>query len=213
MPTSNGKSRSLTDLTLRNRQFMKVAPRCIGAISNASLALLNGMVGFSQPSLWEQTLAGYFAILCFMGSFVVACSVKPDRHSERTVMIVCGIAIIVLAAAIAFVKYLIIGESHQEPYPPIVMLFFVTFAFITAAITIVDAFKARNGNGYQQAILRISIASMLGAMTITEMQMLSTFGTPADAFAAFGIETASGAVFVLLLLLMGISLIAKARKA
>jgi hypothetical protein len=212
MSASNREHRSLIDLTLRNQQFMRVAPLCIGAIVNAVLAIFNGVVGFSQSLLWEQSMAVYFAILCFMGSYVAACSIKPERHSERNVMMVCGISIIVLAVSIAFVKYLIIGESHKEAYHPYVMIFLAAFTFATAAIAIADAFKARNGNGYQQAFLRVSIASMLGAMMILEMQMLSTFAGPADASAAFAIEVASGAAFVLLLLLMGVSLIAKSRR-
>ena len=212
MPASNHKRRSPIDITLRNQQFMKVAPLCAGAVVNVALALFSGMVGFSQSSLWEQSMAVYYAILCFMGSFVAACSIKPERHSERNVMMVCGISIIVLAASIAFVKYLIIGESHKDALHPYLMILLAAFTFATAAIAIVNAFKARKGDGYQQAFLRISIASMLGAMMILEMQMLSTFAGPADASTAFGIETASGAAFVLLLLLMGISLIAKSRK-
>lgn len=210
---SSRKRRSLIDLTLRNQQFMRIAPLCIGAIVNAVLALFNGVVGFSQSSLWEQSMAVYFAILCFMGSFVAACSIKPERHSERSVMMVCGISIIVLAASMAFVKYLIIGQSHYEVLHPYVMIFLAAFTFVTAVISIVDATKARNGNGYQQAFLRISISSMLGAMMVLEMQMLGTFAGPADASAAFAIEVASGAAFVLLLLLMGVSLIAKSRRA
>ena len=212
MPASNHKRRSPIDITLRNQQFMKVAPLCAGAVVTVALALFSGMVGFSQSSLWEQSMAVYYAILCFMGSFVAACSIKPERHSERNVMMVCGISIIVLAASIAFVKYLIIGESHKDALHPYLMILLAAFTFATAAIAIVNAFKARKGDGYQQAFLRISIASMLGAMMILEMQMLSTFAGPADASTAFGIETASGAAFVLLLLLMGISLIAKSRK-
>ena len=213
MPTSNRKRRSLIDLTLRNQRFMQLAPLCVGALVNAVLAIFNGVVGLSRSLLWEQTMAVYFAILCFMGSFVAACTIKPERHSARNVMMVCGISIIVLAVSIAFIKYLIIGESHKEALHPYIMIFMAAFTFATAAIAIVDAFKARKGDGYQQAFLRISIASMLGAMMILEMQMLSTLAGPADASTAFAIETASGAVFVLLLLLMGVSLIAKSRRA
>lgn len=213
MSTTNRKRRSLIDLTLRNQQFMQVAPRCIGAVMNAVLAIFNGVVGFSQSSLWEQSMAVFFAILCFMGSFAAACSVKPERHSARSVMVVCGVSIIVLAASMAFIKYLIIGKLHYDALHPYAMILLAAFTFVTAAIAIVDAFKARNGNGYQQAFLRISIASMLGAIMTLEMQMLGTFAGPADASTAFGIETASGVVFVLLLLLMGVSLITKSRRA
>ena len=213
MSASNRERRSLIDLTLRNQQFMRVAPLCIGAVVNAVLAVFNGVVGFSQSSLWGQTMAGYFAILCFMGSYVAACSIKPERHSERTVMAVCGISIIVLAVSVAFVKYLIVGESHKEALHPYVMILMAAFTFVTAAIAVVDATKARKGDGYRQAFLRISVASTLGAMMILEMQMLSTFAAPDDASAAFWIEVVSGVVFVLLLLLMGVSLILESRRA
>lgn len=213
MSASNRRRTSLVDLTLRNQKFMEVAPLCAGTVVNFALALLNGVVGFSRSSLWEQSIAVYFAILCFMGSYVAVCSVKPEQHSVRTTMRVCGISIIVLGVSIAFVQYQIVGESHRDTFHPIIMILLATFTFVTAGITIVNAFIARKGNGYQQAFLRISIASMLGAMTITEMQMLGTFGGPADALAAFWIETISGAVFVLLLLLMGVSLIVKSNKA
>ena len=200
-------------LTLRDRQFMKAAPLCGGAAMNFTLAVFNGVVGFSQPSLWTLSMAAYFAVLCLMGSYVAVCTLKPERHSARSVMAVCGACIIILAASIAFLKYVTISESHNEELHPIVMIGMAAFTFATAAIAIVDATKARKGNGYQQAFLRISIASMLGAMMVLENQMLGTFAEPGEAATTFAIEAASGAAVVLLLLLMGVSLIRKSRKA
>ena len=199
-------------LTLRDRQFMKAAPLCGGAAMNFALAVFNGVVGFSQPSLWTLSMAAYFAVLCLMGSYVAVCTLKPERHSAQSAMAVCGACIIILAASIAFLKYVTISESHNEELHPIVMIGMAAFTFATVAIAIVDATKARKGNGYQQAFLRISIASMLGAMMVLENQMLGTFAEPCEAATTFAIEAASGAAVVLLLLLMGVSLIRKSRK-
>ena len=204
---------SIIYLTLRDQQFMKAVNLCSGAAMNCALAVFNGIVGFSQPSLWTQSMAAYFAVLCIMGSYVAVCTLKPERHSARSVMVVCGICIIGLAVSIAFIKYVAIGESHNEVLHPVVMIGMAAFTFATAAIAVVDATKARKGNGYQQAFLRISIASMLGAMMVLENQMLGTFAELSDAATTFAIEAASGAAVVLLLLSMGIWLIAKSKKA
>lgn len=53
---------------------------------------------------------------------------------------------------------------------------------------------------------------MLGALMMLEQQMLGTFGELTDTLTATTIEGVSGAVVVLLLLAMGVSLLAKARK-
>lgn len=213
MTASNDKGPSIVDLTLRNQQFMGVAPLCVGALANAGLAIFNGVVGFSQASLWTQSMAAYFVVLCIMGSYVAACTVKPERHPVSNVMTVCGVCIIVLAASIAFFQYLTISESRNEGLHPVAMVGMAAFTFLTAVIAIVDATKARKGDGYQQAFLRISIASMLGAMMVLEMQMLGTYAELTDASTTFALEAASGAVVVLLLLVMGVSLIVRSRKA
>lgn len=198
---------------LRNQQFRQDARQCFGAVLNAAFAIVNGVIGFSQSLLWEQSMAVYFAILCFMGSYVAACSIKPERHSVHRAMKVCGISIIALAISIAFIKYLIIGESHNEPYHPYVMILMAALTFASAGIAIADVFKTRNDYGYRYAFLGISVASTLGAMTITEMQMLSTFAGPDEPSTVFWIETISGIAFVLILLLIGTALIVKSRRS
>lgn len=213
MTTSSDKKPTIVDRTLRNPQFMKDAPLCVEALVNFVLAVFNVVVGIIESSLWPFTMAAYFAILCIMGSYVAACSIKPERHSERSVMAVCGICILALAVSITFVQFLNISESHNEPFHPFAMIGMAAFTFLTAVIAIVDATKARKGNGYQQAFLRISIASMLGAMIVLEMHMLGTHAELTDASTTFALEAATGAVMVLLLVLMGISLLLKSRKA
>lgn len=209
----NDTHRSLLDLTLRNASFMRAAPLCIGALFNFVLAVFNGVMGLLQSSHWSTMMAAYFLVLCIMGSYVAACTVRPERHPAHHVMRVCGVWIIVLAIAVVIFKCLSIGEGHNDANHPYLMILFAAFTFATAAIAIVDATKARKGGDYQQAFLRISIASMLGAMMITEMQMLGTFADLTDASTTAAIETASGAVVVLLLLLMGISLVRKSKRS
>ena len=47
-----------------------------------------------------MTMAVYFATLCFVGSFVALCSVRPERHSARGVMKARGVSIVVLAGSV-----------------------------------------------------------------------------------------------------------------
>lgn len=209
------KHRTLVDLTLRNERFKRVVLLCIGPALNSVLAIFNGIVAISQGSPWAGTLSGYFAVLCFMGSYVAACSIKPKENSARTVLTVCGVSIIILAMAITFIKCQVVGNSTNETLHPFAMIALAAFTFATAVTTIINATKARHGDSYRQAFLRISVASMLGALMMLEQQMLGTFGeiTDTSADTIIAIETASGAVVVLVLVAMGISLLAKARKA
>lgn len=124
----------------------------------------------------------------------------------------CGISIIVLAVAIAFIMYRVIGDLCNDVFHPFATIALAAFTFATAAKAIFDATKARHGDSHQQAFLRISVASMLGALMMLEQQMLGTFGELTDTLTATTIEGVSGAVVVLLLLAMGVSLLAKARK-
>ena len=212
MTASSNKGPTIVNATLRNPQFMGVAPLCVEALANGALAVFNCVLGISLSSLWTLSMAAYFAVLCIMGSYVAACTVKPERHTVKRVMVVCGVCIFALAVAIAFFKFMTISESHNDVLDPVVMIGTAAFTFATAVIAIVNATKARKGDGYQQAFLRISIASMLGAMMVLEMQMLGTFAELTDASTTFAIEAASGAVVVALLLSMGIWLIAKSGK-
>ena len=115
--------------------------------------------------------------------------------------------------AIAFINYQVVGYARNDVMHPFIMIGLAAFTFATAVMTIIDATKASRGDSYQQAFLRISVASMLGALMMLEQQMLGTFGELAETETIITIEIASGAAFVLILLAMGVSLLAKARKA
>lgn len=192
---------------------MKVAPLCLRTLLNTVLAVLNGITALTQSSLWHLSMMIFFIILTIMGSYVAVCINKPGMHSARKVMLACGIFIIYLAAATTFFKLITVGDALNDHLSPAFVIILAAITFATAIIAIVDAHKARKGNDYEQAYLRISIASMLGAMMTLEMHMLGTFAKPGQLSTVLGIEIVSGAVVVALLLSMGIWLIVKSRKA
>ena len=185
--------------------------RCAGTFFNLVLTIFNAVIAQSQNSLWNHAIAGYFAVLTIMGSVVIICMQHPDRHSARLVLTICALCFGALAIALGVLMAVCISQRHSERLPEFMMIALAAFTFGTTAMAVVDATRLHNGSPMQQVIARTSIAGAVGALLVLEIQMLGTFGDPSGQL-AFVIEAISGAVGVIIVLLMSGSLLKRARQ-
>ena len=196
---------------LHDSNFADLVMLCVGAFGNLALAVFNAVLWLMNPSLWLGAMTVYFVALVIMGSLVAASTGSNGRLSWRVVAAVCGVTLVVLAAIVAVIMYLCIAEGHNDALPEFAMIALAAFTFYNAVVAIISATKTRNGDLRQQTLLRVSLAGMIGAVLILEMQMFGTYAYLADPLVVIVTEAISGGVGALLLLLMGCSLIVKLR--
>ena len=194
---------------VRDAPYRDLVIRCAGTFFNLVLTIFNVALAQTQHTLWNHAMAGYFAVLTIMGSVVAVCMRHSERYSVRGVLAVNGIFFIALAIALGVLMGVCVGQRHREQLPEIVMILMATITFGMTVMGVVDATRMHNGSPLQQVIARVTIAGSVGALLVLEIQMLGTFGDPAGQL-AFTIEVISGAVAVLIVLLMGGSLLRRA---
>lgn len=202
------KTRALATRLVRDEPFRDLVIRCAGTFFNLVLVVFNVVMAQGKSSLWNHAMAGYFCVLTILGSYIAICMQHPKQHSAHRILRTCGFCLCALAIAFGVLMGVCIGEQHSERLNEIMVIALATLTFATTTIAVVDATRIHNGSPMQQAIARVSVASAIGALLVLEIQMLGTFGDPTSQL-AFVIEAISGAVAVLLVLLMGFSLLRK----
>jgi hypothetical protein len=118
----------------------------------------------------------------------------------------------VIVTLVAAIMYLCIVEGHNAALPEIAMIGVAAFTFYNVATAAITATRTRRGNLRQQTMLRVSVAGTIGAMLMLEMQMFGTYARLATPQLVAVMETVTGGVGALLVLLMGCSLLSKLRR-
>jgi len=197
------------DRFLHDRSFADLVTLCLGAFGNLVFVVFDAVLWWMNPSPWNGAMTIYFAALMVMGSLVAASTGSNGKLSWRTAAAACGVTLIALAIIVAVVMYLGIVKGYVDPPHEFLVIGVAAFTFYNAIVAIITAAKTRKGDLRQQTLLRVSIASAIGALLILEMQMFGTYAAIADPMATVIIEAISGGVGALLMLLMGCSLLRK----
>ena len=202
----------LVDRFLHDPPFANLLTLCAGAFGNLAFAVFNGVLWLMDSSLWSGAMTLYFVALVIMSSLVAASTGSDGKLSWRSAAAVCGVTLVALAVILAAIMYLCIAEGHNDALPEFVMIAVAAFTFYDVVVAIVTATKTMKGDLRQQTLLRVSLAGMVGALLILEMQMFGTYADLVDPQVVVVMEAVSGGVGSLLVLLMGFSLILKLRK-
>ena len=197
------------DRLLHDPPFANLVMLCAGAFGNLALAVFNAVQWLMNPSLWSGAMTIYFIALVIMSSLVAASTGSQGKLPWRVVAAVCGVTLVALAAIVAVIMYLCITEDHDMSLPEFAMIALAAFTFYNAVVAIVTATKTRKGDLREQTLLRVSIAGVIGALLILEMQMFGTYADLAGPQVVVITEAVSGGIGVLLVLLMGFSLTSK----
>lgn len=192
--------------------FGEVVCNSAGAVLNLALAALNGYQGFVNHSPWSQSMAFYFLVLGLMTMYVTFCIGKPQGRSARTVMRQCGVCIILLGIAIAAFMYLyVIGHELMQLTPGTAWALTI-LTLVLAGLAIYNTYQYRNSDLVRHAFQRVSLATTVGSLVLLEVQLLATFDTGLNPALVTAIETITAAVAVVLLVIFGKSLLARANE-
>ena len=170
---------------------------------NLIYALLNGVIGIHFHSYWFISIAAWYLILGLLRILLVC-----GNHS-RGKQKAAGVGICFLAVVLSGIVCMGIAEQHNPVRNLIVMITLATYTFTFFTAAVINAVKAHRQREILPVIRRdVSMVSSLGSLLALERGMLGTFGEPSSRFALI-MEAATGAVVFLLILMIGISLMAR----
>ena len=202
----------LVDRFKHDQDFANLVTLCAGAFGNLALMVFNAVMWVIDPSSWTATLTVYFFALVIMSSLVAASTGDESKLPWRVVAWACGVMLVVLAIIVAVMMYICIDTMHNDVLPEIAMIALAAFTFYNAVVAIITATKTRKGDLRQQTLLRVSLAGVIGALLMLEMQMFGTYADLADPQLVVVMEAISGGVGAVLVLSMGCYLIFLQRK-
>lgn len=196
--------------SLRDRELWSLIIECMSATLNLFLGILNLVLGIMHASPWHFTLAVYFAFLTALDAYL---SVKEEHGLDASPRFkrAYGVSIIILASFTTVMLELCIGLGLLDPYDefPMIATAAITFVFLAMAITRI--IWARNGSDAKRILAALSLASTLGSLLTLMISMIGTFGS-ANGPGIFWLEVASGFVFVVPMLIIGIQLIVRKKR-
>lgn len=177
---------------------------------NLIYAVMNGVLGIVNKSLWFITLFAYYLILSAMRFYAVTYGLKhQSKRSDRAVMRFCGWWFCLLAIVISGVVCLDFTVDRDASKPFTWMLIIAVYTFWKATMAIINIIKAHKRKSPLLITLRnINCADAAMAILTLEHAMISTFGR-GDGSGRFmmTMDGAVGAGAFLIVIGLGISMV------
>jgi len=172
--------------------------------ANAAFAAAHGVLGFASHSWWLITLSVYYALLSTMRFALLRIE---NRDADRFVRRFTGGMLIAISVCFAGTVILCAERERGVRHHEILMIAIALYAFIKAALGIVNLVKAiRHPSSICLCLRNISFEDALMSICSSQRSMLVSFGdmAPQD-IVLFNILTGSGACIIVFLL--GLNLI------
>jgi hypothetical protein len=169
---------------------------------NLLYAVFNGIIGLKYKSYWFLWMAAWYMIIHLLRLLVISDSKIISNRRKAA-----GSGICQLAVVLAGIICIGIIERRNPIRSEIIMIVLALYTFVTLAFAIINVIKARKKEDDLLEIEKdVSLVSAIGSMLSLERGMLGTFGDASDKLTLI-LEASTGAVAVILILLIGISLI------
>ena len=193
-------------------QYRAMLLACGGLAANFGYAVYNGVFGAVYGSAWFVMMFAYYAILAFLRFYIVTYEFRgSEKRTERSVMLVCGIWLCLLAIVSSGMVYFTISDEKDTGKHMIMMIAVAAYTFWKVVMAIINIIKAHKQRSPLLITLRnVNCANAALSMLLLEHAMISTFGNSAEDFARqMDIGTGIGAFLIIFGL--GIGLILQSR--
>lgn len=183
---------------------------------NCLYALYHGLLGTVYASLWYRSMCVFYSILA-MARFCAlltrrALSGKSRIVSWRSVMMACGILLLVLSVILAWVVEISISQHIATAYDTVTMITIATYTFYKITVAAVQRVQHRQVTAPPSVIIRnIRYAEVAASVLTLQRSMLASFSTSKDTPTQL-MNALTGAAVCAFVLSLGIYLIWKSRK-
>lgn len=157
------------------------------SVWNAAYAVFQLWLGYKDGTFWFYSLAVYYALLFAMRFLLLrhTAAYTPGESplSELKKYRACGIALLVINAALAVIIFFMVGGSLTFRHGEIVTIAIAAYTFTSLASAIVGAVRYRRYESpVYSASKAISLVSASVSMLTLTSSMLSAFGDGEGAF-------------------------------
>ena len=201
---------------LFNQRYRMILSAAVAFVFNLLYAIYHCVLGIVNLSLWFITMCAFYGILATMRFSAVLCERKgrdlPSNDTEKLVMTLSGILLMVLSLVLAIVSYISLSQNIAVKHGEIIMITIATYTFYKITMAIIRAVKQRkNPSMLLKTIQYISYAEVAASVLTLQRSMLVSFGTM-NSNQVHLMNVIVGAVVCLFVLILGISMTIKSRK-
>ncbi len=178
----------------------------VSLILNFIYAFYNGALGILTRSSWFVALCVYYLLLSLMRFFVVI-----SKKKDYLIMKPIGFLLTALSLVLSVIIYVNLSQNIVSKYSTVTMIAIATFTFTKLSVCIKNAIQHKKGNTVILKVTR-NIRYCEVAVSIFTMQrsMIVSFGDMPQRDEYF-LNIMTGTLVFIFTLVMGISLITKAR--
>lgn len=184
---------------------------------NLFYALLQLCLGFLHHSIWFYALAGYYALLSILRSFLLR-ETRKNRlgkhlHREYALYRFCGVLLVPMNLTLAVVVAFIVWQNRGFSYHPIATIALAAYTFFSLTMAIIQLVRYRKYNSpVLSASKCISLVAALVSMLSLETAMLSAFGTQDQALFRQIMTASTGGAVCTAVLVTAVAMILRANK-
>ncbi len=150
-------------------------------------SVINFFLGFSLPSIWYCSLAGYNLFLVLMRGSILLYhnnrrkdkrrTIEQDKLSQARTYLTCGILLLVLNVALSIAISEVIFHNQHYNYYSWTIYAFAAFTFYKITMAIIRLIRGRNNKDLtERAAYGFNLATACFSVMGLQTALLSTFG-------------------------------------
>ena len=196
----------------------------VSLLISFAFAVLNGVYGILDKSLWYGALAGYYVLLIIFRSSVIFADARCRRKyaqdtekyesAQNKIRLASGAFLVIVVVAMAAAVTQMVFFDTPVKRGVIMAISTATYAFYKFAMAIVNLVKAkRDGNPVAQSLRNLNFADACMSIASLTVLMLTTFGEgEADSFGLITKACVAFAVCAVVLVIATIMIIVSAKR-
>jgi len=150
-----------------------------GICANLLIALLNGILGYFNSSVWQGTISAYylFIMLLKLGLLIGSIKSKKNIRSLTKCHLYVSIAIMLLDLILGVIVYLMATDRGSKHYPGYLIYGVALYAFckmISGGINLVKA--GRKNSPVLLSMKSIGLVDAMVSILMLEIALIDTFG-------------------------------------
>ena len=199
-----------------SQRYRIILSASVSFVFNLLYAVYHLILGVLNLSFWFIAMCAFYWILATMRFSAILCERNrqklPSDDTERFVMKLSGILLVILSIVLATVSYISLSQNIAAKYGEIIMITIATYTFYKITMAIVKAVKQhKNPSPLLKTIRNIGYAEVAASILTLQRSMLASFGSMSAGNIHF-MNAVTGAVVCLFVLILGLSMIAKSMK-
>ena len=199
-----------------SQRYRIILSASVSFVFNLLYAVYHLILGVLNLSFWFIAMCAFYGILATMRFSAILCERNrqklPSDDTERFVMKLSGILLVILSIVLATVNYISLLQNITVKHGEIIMITIAAYTFYKITMAIVKAVKQhKNTSPLLKTIRNIGYAEVAASILTLQRSMLASFGSMSAGNIHF-MNAVTGAAVCLFVLILGLSMIAKSMK-